>query len=75
MTKTEACNFADYNTIYSCVSNLKKIFTNLKEDLKNGTRLTRYKQIQVNSNSWCQGKLPLNGTDFQFSKIVKPLQV
>ena len=32
--KTEACNFADDNTIYDCGKDLSNILENLKHDLK-----------------------------------------
>ena len=35
VTKSEVCNFADDNTLYSCNKNLKNAFSNLKYDLKN----------------------------------------
>ena len=35
ITKSEACNFADDNTLYSCNNNLGHVFSNLKYDLRN----------------------------------------
>ena len=35
VTKSEVCNFADDNTLYSCNKNLKHVFSNLKYDLRN----------------------------------------
>ena len=34
ITKSEVCNFADSNALYSCSKNLKNVFPNLKWDLK-----------------------------------------
>ena len=33
--KREICNFADYNSLYSCGMNLNKIFSNLMQDMQN----------------------------------------
>ena len=35
ITKSEICNFADDNTLYSCNKNLEHVFSNLKYDLRN----------------------------------------
>ena len=35
ITKSEVCNFADDNTLYSCNKNLEHAFSNLKYDLRN----------------------------------------
>ena len=35
ITKSEVCNFADDNTLYSCNRNLEHVFSNLKYDLRN----------------------------------------
>ena len=35
VTKSEVCNFADDKTLYSCNKNLKRVFSNLKYDLRN----------------------------------------
>ena len=35
ITKSEVCNFADDNTLYSCNKNLEYVFSNLKYDLRN----------------------------------------
>ena len=35
ITKSEVCNFADDNTLYSCNKNLEHVFPNLKYDLRN----------------------------------------
>ena len=35
ITKSEVCNFADDNTLYSCNKNLEHVFSNLKYDLRN----------------------------------------
>ena len=35
MTKSEVCNFANDNTLYSCNKNLEHIFSRLKFDLRN----------------------------------------
>ena len=35
ITKSEVCNFADDNTLYSCNKNLKHVFSHLKYDLRN----------------------------------------
>ena len=35
VTKSEVCNFADDNTLYSCNKNLKHVFSNLKYDFRN----------------------------------------
>ena len=34
ITKSEVCNFADDNTLYSCNKNLENVFSNFKWDLK-----------------------------------------
>ena len=35
ITKSEVCNLADDNTLYSCNKNLEHVFSNLKYDLRN----------------------------------------
>ena len=35
ITNSEVCNFADNNTLYSCIKNLEHVFSNLKYDLRN----------------------------------------
>ena len=48
-TKSEVCNFADDNTLYSGHKNLKHVFSNLKYDLRNV--LDWFKIISMNTYS------------------------
>ena len=46
--KTEICNFADDNTIYSCANDMSKVISNLTQDLK--TVLSWFKANQLAAN-------------------------
>ena len=48
ITKSEVCNFADDNTLYSCNKNLEHVFSNLKYDLKNVLDWFKINSIKTN---------------------------
>ena len=48
VTKSEVCNFADYNTLYSCNKNLKHVFSNLKYDLRNVLDWFKINSVKTN---------------------------
>ena len=84
-TKSEFCNFADDNTLYSCHKNLKHVFSNLKYDLRNV--LDWFKIISMNSYSSkfqfmvlgvkyiAPFRLNVNGKIIPWSNEVKLLQI
>ena len=48
ITKTEVCNFADDNTLYSCASTVDEVVNNLREDLCNALQWFRLNQLVPN---------------------------
>ena len=48
VTKSEACNLADDNTLYSCNKNLDYVFSNLKYDLRNVLDWFRINSMKTN---------------------------
>ena len=48
ITKSEVCNFADDNTLYSCNKNLEHVFSNLKYDLRNVLDWFKIKSMKAN---------------------------
>ena len=48
ITKSEVCNFADDNTLYSCNKNLEHAFSNLKYDLRNELDWFKINSVKAN---------------------------
>ena len=48
ITKSEVCNFADDNTLYSCNKNLEHVFSNLKYDLRNVLDWSKINSMKAN---------------------------
>ena len=50
--KTNICNFADGNTIYSCNNNLQTILKNLKHDLINDLKWFKVNSMKANPKNF-----------------------
>ena len=48
ITKSEVCNFADDNILYSCNKNLEHVFSNLKYDLRNVLNWFKINSMKAN---------------------------
>ena len=50
--KTNICNFADNNTIYSCNNNLQTVLRNLKHDMTNTSKWFKANSMTANSKKF-----------------------
>ena len=62
MTRTEVCNFADDNTIYSCASNIDMVISDLEIDMINSLSWFKSNQLVANPGKFKLMFLGMNET-------------